>query len=113
MAVRGRPRKAIERHIVERTFRPKRHAHLLPTAAEPAPSPPEPEEDPAQAELRKSSWGLVFETGHCFFDDIPGLVDPVMDRRLGYEAAELPLPQGGGGGMGTAGSGIHEHLDAW
>ena len=83
MAVRGRPRKAIERHIVERTFRPKRHAHLLPTAAEPAPSPPEPEEDPAQAELRKSSWGLVFETGHCFFDDIPGLVDPVMDRRLG------------------------------
>ena len=35
----GRPRKPVSLHLIQNTFRPKRHAHLLPDAPQPAPEP--------------------------------------------------------------------------
>jgi hypothetical protein len=64
----GRPRKPVSVHLIQGTFRPHRHAHLLPNASNPQPTPPEP--DPAMEALRDEAerWCCAFSTGYDFFD---------------------------------------------
>lgn len=76
----GRPRKPVALHLIQRTFRAHRHAHLLPTAPEPAASEPEPEpmRSPSQQywafqalpdDVR--TWAGLLECGTDFFCALP------------------------------------------
>jgi hypothetical protein len=67
----GRPRKPVSVHLIQKTFRPHRHAHLLPTGSKPVPSPPEPEPSPADQALRDEAekWRCSFECGYDFFSE--------------------------------------------
>jgi hypothetical protein len=60
----ARPRKPVALHLIQNTFRPKRHAHLLPNNGQPMVSSPEPH--PLDGELEK--WRGMFECGLDFFN---------------------------------------------
>ena len=61
----GRPRKPVALHLIQNTFRPHRHAHLLPTAPEPALTPPEPRQPGKGADADADEWDFFLETGIC------------------------------------------------
>ena len=73
----GRPRKPVALHLIQNTFRPHRHTHLLPTAPEPAASPAEPEALSADAD----AWELTLELGTDFFGDLDDLTPAQIRRR--------------------------------
>jgi hypothetical protein len=86
---RGRPRRPVEEHLILGSYRRDRHGALPGAPAEPVSTPVA---SPPEIALREEilQWRLVFETGHNWFDDVPGLgADPAVDRR-GWDAADGP-----------------------
>jgi len=83
----GRPRKPVALHLIENTFRPHRHAHLLPDRPI---SSPEPHLTPAEAALRAEveRWRGVFDSGWDFFDELGGLDPSTLKLCPDEDAAE-------------------------
>lgn len=88
-----RPTKPLALHLIQRTYRKDRHAKLLPTAPNPAPSQPEPDyPDPRRSPTEQywafqalphdvQSWEGLLDLGTDFFNMLPDDLTEAQAKR--------------------------------